>query len=105
MNYFSAIYTACSEVKTTKSNNDIHQTFYETPTNLFKNVLSEHDDIAKIPSGKDLNTHKLMVSYYNLPIISSSLDLIHYISIVMKILRPEHYEIEIKQTMAEWNDP
>ena len=49
--------------------------------------------------------HKLMLSYYNLPMISCSLDLIEKLVIVMKALRPTHYEIEIKQIVSGINDP
>ena len=43
----------------------------------------------------------MMLSYYNLPVIASSLDLILLIVGVMKGLRPEHYEISVKQVISE----
>jgi hypothetical protein len=46
-----------------------------------------------------------MLSYYDMPIISNSLDLIYQIGGAMKALRPEHYEIEMKQVMSEWHNP
>ena len=47
----------------------------------------------------------MMISYFDLPIISHSYDLIFEISRAMKALWPDHYEIELKQIMAEWNNP
>lgn len=41
-----------------------------------------------------------MLSYYDMPIIANSLDLIFQIGEAMKSLRPEHYEIEMKQVMS-----
>lgn len=46
-----------------------------------------------------------MLSYYDMPIISNSLDLIFQIGEAMKALRPDHYEIEMKQVMSEWHNP
>lgn len=46
-----------------------------------------------------------MLSYYDMPLISNSLDLIFQIGEAMKALRPEHYEIEMKQVMSEWHNP
>lgn len=62
-------------------------------------------DICHMMSTEELNRKKLMLSYYDMPIISNSLDLIFQIGETMKSLRPDHYEIEMKQVMAEWHNP
>lgn len=62
-------------------------------------------DICHILSPDELTRKKLMLSYYDMPIISSSFDLIFQIGEAMKNLRADHYEIEMKQVMAEWHNP
>jgi hypothetical protein len=47
----------------------------------------------------------MMLSYFELPIISNSYDLLYEIGNAMKALWPDHYEIELKQIIAEWNNP
>lgn len=47
----------------------------------------------------------MMLSYFDLPLISNSFDLLYELGNAMKALWPDHYEIELKQIMAEWNDP
>ena len=46
-----------------------------------------------------------MLSYYDMPIMSSSFDLVYQIGETMKKIRPEHYENDMKEVMAEWNNP
>ena len=40
-----------------------------------------------------------------MPIVSNSLDLIFLVGDAMRNLRPEHYEMEMKEIMAEWHNP
>jgi hypothetical protein len=47
----------------------------------------------------------MLLSYFDLPIICNSYDLIYELGIAMRALWPDHYEIELKQVMAEWNNP
>jgi hypothetical protein len=47
----------------------------------------------------------MMLSYFDLPLVSNSYDLLHEAGSAMKALWPDHYEIELKQIMAEWNNP
>ena len=47
----------------------------------------------------------MMLSYFDLPLLSNSYDLLHEAGAAMKALWPDHYEIELKQIMAEWNNP
>lgn len=47
----------------------------------------------------------MMLSYFDLPLCSNSYDLLHEAGVAMKALWPDHYEIELKQIMAEWNNP
>ena len=62
-------------------------------------------DICHIPNEEEITRKKLMLSYYDMPIIKTSFDLIFQIGEAMKNLRPSHYEIEMKEVMAEWHNP
>jgi hypothetical protein len=62
-------------------------------------------DICHQLTAEELTRKKLMLSYYDMPIISNSLDLIFQIGEAMKSLRSEHYEMELKQVMSEWHNP
>lgn len=57
-------------------------------------------DICHVPTPEEVTRKKLMLSYYDMPIISTSFDLIYQIGETMKNLRPQHYEIEMKEIMA-----
>lgn len=46
-----------------------------------------------------------MLSYYDMPIISTSFDMIYQIAETMKKLRPDHYENEMKEVMGTWYNP
>ena len=50
-------------------------------------------DICHILTNEEIERKKLLLSYYDLPIISHSFDLINQVGEAMKNLRPEHYEI------------
>lgn len=47
----------------------------------------------------------MLLSYFDLPPISNSFDLLYEAGRTMKVLWPDHYEIELKQLMADWNNP
>lgn len=46
-----------------------------------------------------------MLSYFDLPLLSNSYDLLNEAGTAMKALWPDHYEIELKQIIADWNNP
>lgn len=46
-----------------------------------------------------------MLSYFDLPLLSNSYDLLYEAGTAMKALWPDHYEIELKQIIADWNNP
>jgi hypothetical protein len=50
--------------------------------------ISRSDDICNVQTQEQIKLKKLMLSYYDIPIISTSLDLILPIISAMKYLRP-----------------
>jgi hypothetical protein len=46
----------------------------------------------------------MMLSYFDLPLISNSYDLLYEIGNAMKALWPDHYEIELMQIMSDWTN-
>jgi hypothetical protein len=76
----------------------------------FWKITREHspndkDDICPPLSDATLKQQKMLLSYFDLPPISCSFDLLFEVSRAMKALWPDHYEIELKQLMADWNNP
>ena len=65
----------------------------------------EGDDLSPPLDAGQLHQRRMMLSYYDLPLISCSYDLLFEIGTAMRALWPDHYEIEMKQIMAEWNNP
>lgn len=65
----------------------------------------EGDDICPPLSDEAIYQRKMLLSYFDLPLCSNSYDLLFEAGTAMKALWPEHYEIELKQIMAEWNNP
>jgi hypothetical protein len=47
----------------------------------------------------------MLLNFYDLPPISCSFDLLFEAGRAMKALLPDHYEIELKQLMADWHNP
>ena len=85
----------------------LKQFLYELPYTVVP--LSYHDfidsDICHKIDQDELERKKLLLSYYDMPIVSNSLDLIFLVGDAMRNLRPEHYEMEMKEIMAEWHNP
>ena len=44
----------------------------------------------------------MLLSYFDLPPITNSFDLLFEVGRAMKALWPDHFEIELKQLMSEW---
>lgn len=53
----------------------------------------------------NIKQRKLLLSYFDLPPITCSFDLILEAGHAMKSIWPDHYEIELKQLMSDWNNP
>ena len=54
---------------------------------------------------RELEEKKLLLSYFDLPPISNSYDLLFKAAIAMKSLWPTHYVIELRQIMSGWHNP
>lgn len=65
----------------------------------------DKDDICPHLKEEDLKQKKMLLSYFDLPPISCSFDLLFETGRTMKTLWPDHYEIELKQQMSDWNSP
>lgn len=58
--------------------------------------IRKDDDICNVQKMEQIKLKKFMLSYYDIPIISESIDLIYPIISAMKYLRPESFVHELQ---------
>lgn len=78
-------------------------TFFEL--NLDLSEIKKGDDICNVQTQPQIHLKKYMLSYYDIQIISNSMDLIFPIISAMKYLRPESFVIEIQETISDFENP
>lgn len=64
--------------------------------NLNLNDIQSDDDICNVQRKDQIKLKKFMLSYYDIPIISNSLDLVYPIISAMKNLRAESFVHELQ---------
>ena len=62
------------------------------------------DDVCPNLNEKSLLLKKMLLSYFDLPPISESFDLLYEVGRAMKALWPDHFEIQLKELTADWNN-
>ena len=67
--------------------------------------IPKNDDICNVQSYEQIHLKKFMLSYYDIPIICNSMDLVFPIVSAMKFLRPESFLNEIQETISDFENP
>lgn len=70
------------------------------PVPLDADSIPQPSDIFTLPSSQTLYLKSLLLSYFSMPILSNSLDLVSSLATAMRALRPDHYELDLRQIVA-----